>query len=294
MSPFDAQQYWNSRLREQYSLEGVGWLGMSEPFNRWMYKVRRDVFVRAVSQYLGDLSAARVLDVGSGTGMYVDLWESVGAAEIVASDFSEVAVGKLRERFPAKRVVQLDITSPVERAELGDSRFDVVSAMDMLFHIVDDDAYERAIANLLGLLKPGGFLVFTENLLRGATQRGEHQVSRSQSVIDSLLASNGASQVARRPTFVLMNTPVDSDSALLHFWWRHLGATVRRGPRIANLVGGTVYVAETIALRVDRNRGPSTKLAIWRKRATAGDQPDPTSPEGIGRSQNRSRQELCR
>ena len=117
--------------------------------------------------------------------MYVDLWKSVGVADVVASDFSEVAVGNLRARFPDTRVVQLDITSLADHPELDDSGFDIVSAMDVLFHIVDDEAYERAIRNLLGLLKPGGFLVFTENLLQGATQRGEHQVSRSQSVIDS-------------------------------------------------------------------------------------------------------------
>jgi SAM-dependent methyltransferase len=269
MPPFDAHQYWNTRLREQFSLEGVGWLGMSEPFNRWMYKVRRDVFVREVTRHIGDMSTMRVLDVGSGTGMYVELWKRVGAAEVVASDFSEVAVDNLHSRFPADQVVQLDITDQDRPTVLYDRRFDVVSAMDMLFHIVDDDAYERAIDNLVELLNPGGFLVFTENFLRGATQRGEHQVSRSANVTESLLTRSGATPVTRQPTFVLMNTPVDSDSRALHFWWRHLGATVRRGPRLAKLLGGAVYGVESCVLRVGHYRGPSTKLAIWRKKRTS-------------------------
>jgi hypothetical protein len=153
--------------------------------------------------------------------------------------------------------------------------------MDMLFHIVDDDAYARAIGNLMALLKPGGFLVFTENFLRGVTQRAEHQVSRSANVTESLLTDSRAIPVTRRPTFVLMNTPVDSDSRVLHFWWRHLGATVRRGPRIANLLGGAVYAVESCVLRVGNYRGPSTKLAIWRKERTSAQVSGASSSEPV-------------
>jgi 2-polyprenyl-3-methyl-5-hydroxy-6-metoxy-1,4-benzoquinol methylase len=263
MSRFDPQEYWNSRLAQQFSLEGVGWLGMSEPFNRWMYKVRRRVFLREVRRVLGERRDITVLDVGSGTGMYVDLWRGLGVRDVVASDFSTVAVRNLRQQYPEVRVVELDIT------ELGDEieprTFDVVSAMDMLFHIVDDDAYSRAIKNLVSLLKPGGLLVITENLLEGPTQRGPEQVSRSAHEIETLLATTGARLIRCRPSFLLMNTPIDSRSRLLHFWWGQLGATVRRGPRIAYVVGAVVYFIESAGLLLIQRDGPSTKLAIWRK-----------------------------
>jgi 2-polyprenyl-3-methyl-5-hydroxy-6-metoxy-1,4-benzoquinol methylase len=264
MSQFDPQQYWNTRLGQQFSLEGVGWLGMSEPFNRWMYKLRRRVFLREVGHVLGGRRDLAVLDVGSGTGMYVDLWLSLGVAELVASDFTEVAVRNLRQKHPGLRVVGLDITR-LDGSEIAGARFDVVSVMDVLFHIVDDDAYSRAIDNLVSLLKPGGLLVLTENFLRGPTQRGEHQVSRSREAIEALLSATGATLVRCRPSFLLMNTPVDSRSRLLHFWWGQLGATVRRGPRIAYVVGAIVYFIERIGLMLVRRDGPSTKLAIWRR-----------------------------
>ncbi len=264
MSRFDPQQYWNTRLGQQFSLEGVGWLGMSEPFNRWMYKVRRRVFLREVSRVLGDRRDVAVLDVGSGTGMYVDLWLSLGIRDLVASDFTEVAVRNLRLKHPGLRVVGLDITQ-LDGSDIADQRFDVVSVMDVLFHIVDDAAYSRAIHNLVTLLKPGGLLVLTENFLRGPTQRGEHQVSRSAEEIEGLLSATGASPMRCRPSFLLMNTPVDSHSRLLHFWWGQLGATVRRGPRIAYVVGAIVYFIESIGLMLVQAGGTSTKLAIWRR-----------------------------
>ena len=63
----------------------------------------------------------------------------------------------------------------------------MISAMDVLFHIVDDDGYAQAIHNLARMLAPGGLLVFTENLLHGRTDRAEHQTSRSLEAVSSLL-----------------------------------------------------------------------------------------------------------
>ena len=265
MSSFDPHQYWNDRLRDEFTLDGVGWLGMSESFNRWMYRVRRRVFISEMRRTLGRRRDISVLDVGSGTGMYVELWQALGVKGIVASDFSEVAVGNLRSRQPQVPVVQFDVTAPTLPPELSERTFDVVSAMDMLFHIVDDDAYQRAIENLVGLLKPGGLLVFTENFLRDRTDRAKHQVSRSAAQIDALVSAAGGSPVRCRPTFLLMNTPVDSDSRLLHLWWDQLSVMAHRGPRIANWAGALIFPIELAGLMVVRRGGPSTKLAIWRK-----------------------------
>ena len=63
--------------------------------------------------------------------------------------------------------------------------------MDVLFHVVDDDRYGRAIANLHSLLRPGGVLILTENLLHGDWHRGEHQVSRDADWILGLLRQTG-------------------------------------------------------------------------------------------------------
>ncbi len=51
--------------------------------------------------------------------------------------------------------------------------------MDVLFHIVDDEGYARAIRNLAALLAPGGLLVLTENFLHRDTGRARHEVDRS-------------------------------------------------------------------------------------------------------------------
>jgi SAM-dependent methyltransferase len=257
-SGFDAERYWSERLHERYSLGGVGWLGLSESFNRWMYAVRRRAFRRAVTA-LPDRHSARVLDVGSGTGFYIGLWMKAGVREITGCDLTRVAVERLRERFPGARFEQLDISTPSPPLE---GPFDAISAMDILFHIVDDDRYRQALRNLADLLAPAGILVLTENLPHGETLRVKHQVSRSFDEVVDALDEAGLEIDARRPLFVLMNTPVDSDSAFL----RHLFPVVHqlaRGRLTGWLLGAALYPFELALTRLLRE-GPTTEIVVCR------------------------------
>jgi SAM-dependent methyltransferase len=261
---FDAEDYWSRRLEQEFSLEGVGYLGLGESYNRWMYAVRRRVF-RAVVEERVDLPNASVLDVGSGTGFYVELWRELGARHVTGSDLTSVAVERLGERFPDVSVRLLDLTKPLTE-ETG--AFDAISAMDVLFHIVDDDGYAQAIHNLAGMLAADGVLVFTENLVHGRTDRGVHQTSRSFEAVSCLLGDAGLEIEFRRPVFVLMNTPVDSDSALLRRSWKTINILVRDHSRTAWVVGAALYPLELALGRVVKD-GPSTEIVVCRKRGAA-------------------------
>ena len=259
-STFEPERYWSDRLEQTYSLAGVGWLGLGEPFNRWMYAVRRRVFRRAIRAGV-DLDHARVLDIGSGTGFYVALWGELGVVNITGSDLTGVAVERLRARFPGVRFEQLDISAAQLELE---GPYDAISAMDVLFHIVDDEGYAQAIRNLALLLAPGGRLIFTENLLHGETQRAESQTSRSLDQVEGLLRDAGFELELRRPMFVLMNTPVDSDSALLRRVWTAVNLFVQQGPRWGYLAGSVLFPID-VALTRWVTEGPSTEIVVCRK-----------------------------
>src|ERR1700716_316355 len=87
---FDPTRYWESRLSSHLSVRGVGYLGYGVPFNRWMYRVRKNVFRRVLRDLSLTLPALDVLDVGAGTGFYVDLWRSAGAGSVTAFDLTRV------------------------------------------------------------------------------------------------------------------------------------------------------------------------------------------------------------
>jgi SAM-dependent methyltransferase len=175
-----------------------------------------------------------------------------------------VAVTNLAERFPEYDFVQMDIGGATN--QFAASRFDAVSIMDVLFHIVDDTSYRRAFFNLARLLKPGGFLLFTENFLHQEAHRAPHQVQRTLPEIELMLQDVGLTPVLRRPQFVLMNMPIDSRSAIHHRFWSLLTKAVRRHRAFGNILGALLYQPE-LALASWLREGPSTELMICRKQS---------------------------
>ena len=268
MTTFDPQQYWSDRLAESYSLMGVGWLSLGEPFNRWMYRVRRHVFLRMARGALGGRRDVDVLDVGSGTGFYLQCWQELGVERITGSDLTDVAVANLTVAFRTVESRQLDVTGDLP-AEL-EGRFDIVSAMDVLFHVVDDAAYAAALFNLGRLVRPGGYVIFSENFLRGPEQRGKHQVSRTSEAIERGLRASSLQPVSRAPMFVLMNTPVVAPTALQRRVWDLIVAGARRGRRASAVLGALLYPLE-LALVSRVRTGPSTEVMVCRREAVQTD-----------------------
>jgi SAM-dependent methyltransferase len=259
---FDPKAYWEQRLANQYSAGGVGYLGLTDSYNEWMYRVRRHVFLREVRR-LGR-PPTRVLDVGSGTGFYIACWHELGATQIVGSDLTDVATRNLAQRFPSDTFARFDVGG--EELLFEEERFDAVSAMDVLFHIVDDDRFRRAFTNVFALLEPGGTFVVAENFLHRKPVRVVHQVSRTLGEIEGAAIDAGFQIVRRRPMFCLMNAPIDSESRLRQEWWARLRRATSGRQRAGTLVGAVLYPIELALVSVLRE-GPSTEVMICTKPA---------------------------
>lgn len=267
--PFQNQAYWERRLREHFSLEGVGYLRLGRRFNQWMYRVRGLVFDRMVDRLVigkgATPSETRVLDIGSGTGFYVDRWLQRGM-DVTGVDLTQVAVEQLRSQYPSAQFLQADIGQPLSgplAEERG--RYDVASAFDVLFHIVDDEQYGQAFQNIASLLKPAGWFLWSDNFLHRPTMRVEHQVSRSLDDSVRCLDRAGFEVVERVPMFVLMNYPADARTSLARYAWSALVAPAMLGEWWGNALGALLFPIERrLVERVKES--PSTELMVCRKR----------------------------
>jgi SAM-dependent methyltransferase len=228
-----------------------------------MYRVRSATFDRAIKRLPIDLAQARVLDIGSGSGFYMDRWLKAGAREVVGSDFTQAAVTALTRLFPTSDSIQLDIAGSVR--QLAGQSFSVVSAMDVLFHITDDVAYDTALQNISNLLQPGGFFLFSDNFVRSGTLRADYQVSRSLPQIAGSLDRAGFRVVSRVPMFILMNSPVDSTNVVMKWMWRGVRFLAARPGFRGYATGLALYPLERVLLLAVRD-GPSTKLMTCQKR----------------------------
>jgi SAM-dependent methyltransferase len=228
-----------------------------------MYRVRGDVFDRVVTALGRSWSGTEVLDVGAGTGFYVDRWLRRGA-RVTGLDLTDVAVQELSRCFPSARFVRADIGQPLTQLPLPPGAFDAVSAFDVLFHIVDDAQYARAFVNIAALLKPGGWFLWSDNFLRHPTERVPHQVSRTLAESTRCVEAAGFQVVDRVPMFVLMNYPADTTSRLARWAWTALAAPAALGEPIGWALGAALYPLERALVRRVRE-SPSTELMICRK-----------------------------
>jgi SAM-dependent methyltransferase len=265
MTAFDPRTYWDGRHAEHFGPESVGYAGLGISYNIWMYRVREHVVCREVRHARLPMSQCDVLDVGSGTGFYVDLWARLGARSVTGCDFAPYAVAALRKQFPSRRFCELDITSAEVPDALG--QFDVVSAFDILYHIVDDRKYAQAFRNVSALVRPGGFFVFSENFLPAGRESNVHQVSRSCEEITQLLSDNGFEILRRAPVFFLMNRPLKSRSRVLSTTWSMIERVTskRDRPYLANWLGAALYPVEISTLKW-MSTGPTTEMMICRRR----------------------------
>jgi 2-polyprenyl-3-methyl-5-hydroxy-6-metoxy-1,4-benzoquinol methylase len=265
-APFDARAYWEERLQRSWSLAGVGYQRLGRAYNHWMYRVRERVFLRLAASLPVEWTAARVLDVGAGTGFYVALWHRLGVPQVTGVDLTETAVTRLRHTFPKDEFHQLDIGQPLGALPASLAQpFDAVSAMDVLFHIVDDDAYARAVRNIAALVKPGGWFLWSDNFVRHAGGRTVHQVNRSLAESERLVRQAGFAIHGRVPMFVLMNYPADTRSRAVRWLWTALVALPAMAvPPLGWAVGAGLYPFERWLTAV-RRESPTTEIMVCRK-----------------------------
>src|SRR5262249_15166974 len=209
---FIPKRYWERRLTEHPDITGVGYLGRSQIFAAYQYAARKLQLENALRQYgLLDLSGRSVLDVGSGTGIWLHYWHQHHGERVVGLDFAQPSIERLKTLFPDDLIVQADLTvTPLPLP--ADLRFDLISAMDVLLHIVDPEGFARAIANLAALATPGGWLLISDPIVEGTGYVPVHHSTydrvRTIATYQTALEANGFKIESIRPATVLLFGPL--------------------------------------------------------------------------------------
>jgi SAM-dependent methyltransferase len=266
MAEFDARAYWEDRLTNHYSLHGVGHLRLGPHFNNWMYRVRRHVFLRRMRATGRDFSGASVLEIGAGTGFYVDRWTELGVRDLVGLDITDVATASLAKRYPRYTFLKADIGDDVDM--LGGRRFDIASCFDVFFHIIDDQRFDKAIENIAASVAPGGMFVFSDGFIHpevvARSIQVQHRVSRPLDFIEDTLKRHGFEIVERRPMFYLMSEPLDSASRFTKLRWMVTAGPAALSDLAGQVVGAVLYPIERFL--VDRvKESPAVEMMICRR-----------------------------
>jgi len=175
-----------------------------ESYNRWIYRRKGVVLGRALGQVA---SLERALDLGSGVGWVVDALRRHGAGHVHGVDISADAVTGLRQRFPAYTFDQVRVGE--EPLPIADASIDVATFLDVSYHIVDDAAWEPAVAEAARALRPGGSLVVIDAFGAEELRPADHVRFRSADRWHTHAAAVGLDLVSTAPCYRWLSRPRD-------------------------------------------------------------------------------------
>jgi ubiquinone/menaquinone biosynthesis C-methylase UbiE len=134
--------------------------GFSALYDR-CFKAAEEAGLREMRREVLAGARGRVLEVGAGTGLNLELYPKQGIESLALSEPDPLMVKQLREKLEeSEREAEL-IRAPAEDLPFADDSFDTVAVTLVLCTVPDQPAALREIQRVL---KPGGRLLFLEHV----------------------------------------------------------------------------------------------------------------------------------
>jgi 2-polyprenyl-3-methyl-5-hydroxy-6-metoxy-1,4-benzoquinol methylase len=122
--------------------------------------------VRRIKQHL-DIRGTKVLDVGCGSGVFLDALRRAGAVELVGIEPGANAARSARRMLPEAKILE----APYETAHIGETQFDLICAINLIEHLYIPTQF---FAFAQRALKPDGLLYIHTPNWGAAKKHGIH------------------------------------------------------------------------------------------------------------------------
>jgi 2-polyprenyl-3-methyl-5-hydroxy-6-metoxy-1,4-benzoquinol methylase len=152
-------EYWDQRARD-FAADGAGLravcsYGMPSYYNGYIHLTQR----LALAPYLRVERGTTALDIGCGIGRWSRILAARGAS-VTAIDVAPSMIEEARRRTPDGTAIEYGVAD-VRTLSLG-TRFDLVLAVTVLQHILDDGEFRIAIDNIARHVTDRGRIVLLE------------------------------------------------------------------------------------------------------------------------------------
>lgn len=262
---YDAEQFWAERYRN-IDITKSGHIDLPVAYNGWLYRRKKERLLQGLKRAGFNAKGSSVLEIATGTGIYVEMWKKLGVQRLAGIDISQAATDLLQTRFPEYSFHQRDLSEPGLCSLVGKD-FDLVTAVDMLYHIVDDRSFPVALNNLAEAAKPGALFAIHDLFLHHAERDFGYIKWRTLDAYQAALEQAGFEILSRTPTFFLTVQAYDFDSPRNARWMSYLWnrVTFRLIHRFPNLSGCIGYWSDRVLGAIFRE-GPSFEMMICRRK----------------------------
>jgi 2-polyprenyl-3-methyl-5-hydroxy-6-metoxy-1,4-benzoquinol methylase len=204
----DARSYWNDRYTSltRGAASASGTFTHLEEANRWFYRAKFNRIRKILRESHVEIAHGAVLDAACGTGAFIPLWLSLGAGQITGVDLSDTAVQTCSRRFAGNarcHFRQLDLSSPASGTNLGD--FDLVCIFEALFLLTRESDFLIGLHHLCSWLRPGGHLLFSDQMPEATIMRHERLTYHSRAAYDRVFAAEGVELIGKFRQSCLFN-----------------------------------------------------------------------------------------
>jgi SAM-dependent methyltransferase len=157
-SSYAPQKYWDAYYSQEPVVDATTIDHGKELIpTRIHYNAIENIILSQFDRQELPIAEADVLDVGSGAGHWLKFYLGMGAQSVTGVEVSNGAATALRRAFSddARVTIVNDYinSAPIHRD------FDIVNAIGVMFHIVDDGIFEASVEKMKSLVKPGGCMV---------------------------------------------------------------------------------------------------------------------------------------
>ena len=202
MKKLDDKLYWRKRHAASKDLQASGVKSVSSKSNHYIYKMLAEQYKKLLEAI--DLKNCKtVIDCGFGNGYFLDFFsEHYPGLEVYGVDISAAAKSKAKSA-QNKRLFVADLTNLQLKRQ-----FDIVHCFDVLYHILAEADYEKAIKNLCKISNK--YVILHERFLRKSPLiSSAHVQLRSADKTNKLLNDNGFFLYEEIPThFLAMRLPI--------------------------------------------------------------------------------------
>ena len=159
------------------------------------------LITRAFFERAKHLQLESVLDIGSGAGHWIKFYANLGASKICGVDVSEKAVEFLQNEYRHNSDISVKHGLAHLTIDSFQTTFDVVNAIGVMFHVVDDAQWEATLSTIAKHLNSGGYLVvggyfgWLNGLNVQADQNGVNKRLRSRFVWKKTLKALGFDEI---------------------------------------------------------------------------------------------------
>jgi SAM-dependent methyltransferase len=268
----DQQAYWKSRVAGQIDLGVVGLRSLGREYNEYIYRRRLEVITAVIRDSKKPISKLRVLDIGCGSGFYVEFWRNLGVGDLVGLDVSADSVALMTARYPDFTFHAMDATDSAAFEGI-EGKFDIITIFDVMYHIIDDDSALRLLLNVSGRLSDGGAILLFDHIGRRDYSFVGHVRFRGRETYRSWLNVAGLSLTRRVPLFVFLIPPVCGIKVadyMVSGLYKIAGVFFRLVAPVGRFFGLLFYKIDEIA-RVAHVRLPNQELLVLSRSLTAGD-----------------------